>query len=42
MNYKQLILDVIRGKPTERIPFVPRLDLWYRSNKYNNTLPNKY
>jgi hypothetical protein len=42
MSYKQLILDTIQGKPTTRIPFVPRLDLWYRSNKYNNTLPDKY
>lgn len=42
MSYKQLILDAIQGKPTDRIPFVPRLDLWYRANKHSNTLPAKY
>ena len=42
MDYKTRILDTIKGKKVDRIPFVPRLDLWYSSNKRNNTLPEKY
>lgn len=42
MNYKQLILSAIRGIPTDQIPFVPRLDLWYKANSQGGTLPDKY
>jgi hypothetical protein len=42
MDYRKRILNTIMGKPVDRIPFVPRLDLWYLSNKINNTLPEKY
>ena len=36
------MLKAIAGKPTERIPYAPRLDLWYRGNKLAGTLPDKY
>ena len=39
---KQLMLDVVRGLPTARIPWVPRLDLWYRANHRAGTLPAQY
>ena len=42
MDYHKIILDTIEGRKTGHIPFVPRLDLWYASNKRNNTLPEKY
>ena len=42
MTHKQRILKTVRGEPTDRLPFVPRLDLWYRAAKTNGTLPNKY
>lgn len=42
MNYKQRILSTIKGQKTDTLPYVPRLDLWYKSNKYKNTLPKKY
>lgn len=42
MDYRQMILDTIQGEKVEHIPFVPRLDLWYSSNRKNNTLPEKY
>ena len=42
MTYKQRLLKTINGEPTDYIPFVPRLDLWYRANKLNRTLPSKY
>ncbi|NUQ62662.1 MAG: hypothetical protein HUU20_09245 [Pirellulales bacterium] len=42
MNHKQRMLSVLRGEPTDRIPFFPRLDLWYRANRLAGTLPSKY
>jgi len=32
----------IRGEPTDRIPWAPRLDLWYSAHKLAGTLPAEY
>jgi hypothetical protein len=42
MNYKERMLSVIKGETAGHIPFVPRLDLWYKANKLSGTLPYKY
>lgn len=42
MTFKEKILATLRGEPTDSLPYVPRLDLWYKSNKIRGTLPNKY
>ena len=42
LNYRQMMLDVLQGKPTPHIPWAPRLDLWYKANKRAGTLPEKY
>lgn len=42
MNYRDRILATLRGEPTDCLPFVPRLDLWYKANKKRGTLPVKY
>jgi hypothetical protein len=42
MTYRERMLATLQGKPTDCLPFVPRLDLWYKSNKYRGTLPAKY
>jgi hypothetical protein len=42
MSYRERMLATLEGKPTDCIPFVPRLDLWYKSNRYRDTLPDKY
>lgn len=42
MTYRERMLATLQGRPTDCIPFVPRLDLWYKANKYNGTLPTKY
>jgi len=42
LNYRDRILATLRGKPTDCLPFVPRLDLWYKANKRRGTLPDKY
>ena len=42
MTYEERILAAIRGEAVDRLPFVPRLDLWYNGNKRKGTLPDKY
>ena len=42
MNRRQAMLATLQGQPTDRIPYVPRLDLWYRANKLRGTLPAQY
>jgi hypothetical protein len=42
MTYRQRMLATLRGQPTDCLPFVPRLDLWYKANKYKGTLPQQY
>ena len=42
MNNKQRMLAVIQGRPVDKIPYAPRLDLWYRANQRAGTLPPKY
>ena len=36
---QQRILAAIRGEVPDRIPFVPRLEFWYRARRRNGTLP---
>ena len=42
MNYRESILATLRGEGTDFLPYVPRLDLWYKSNKTRGTLPTEY
>ena len=42
MTYEQRIMAAIRGEAIDRLPFAPRLDLWYQGNKNQGTLPDKY
>lgn len=42
MTMKERMRTALRGKPTDRIPWVPRLDLWYRANQRAGTLPPAY
>ena len=42
MTHKQHMLSVLAGQPVERIPWVPRLDLWYRAHRRAGTLPRPY
>jgi len=41
-NHKQAVLAVLRGESVDYIPWVPRLDLWYRANQRAGTLPPRY
>lgn len=42
MTQRERILATLRGAPTDYLPYVPRLDLWYKANKTRGTLPDKY
>lgn len=42
MTHKQRMLAAIRGEAIDKIPWAPRLDLWYRANRRAGTLPKKY
>lgn len=42
MTHRERILAAIRGEPVDAVPWVPRLDLWYRANRYRGTLPHEW
>lgn len=42
MTHEEIIYAAVRGESLSKLPFVPRLDLWYQGNKLQNTLPDKY
>ncbi len=42
MTPKQRMLAAIKGEAIDKLPWAPRLDLWYRANKSAGTLPRKY
>ena len=39
MNERERILAVIRGETPDRLPWVPRLEFWYRAKTRDGTLP---
>ena len=42
MTHKQRILAACRGQVPDRIPWVPRLDLWHKANARAGTLPPQF
>ena len=42
MGYADAMRAAARGEAAEFLPFAPRLDIWYRSNRIRGTLPAKY
>lgn len=42
MTHRERILKALRGEPVDRLPWVPRLDLWYKANRYCGTLPPEW
>lgn len=42
MTHRERILAAIRGEPVDRLPWVPRLDLWYKANVYCRTMPPEW
>ncbi len=41
-THKARVLAALRGEPVDRLPYVPRLDLWYLANATAGTLPKQY
>lgn len=39
MTNRERMLAAIQGEVPDRVPWVPRLDFWYRGNDYMGTLP---
>jgi hypothetical protein len=42
MTHKERMLKAARGERADRLPWVPRIDLWHNSNSMRGTLPAKY
>lgn len=42
MTHRQRILKALRAEPVDRLPWVPRLDLWYNAHRYCGTLPDPW
>lgn len=42
MNTRQRILSVLNGSPPDRIPWVPRLEIWYAASQRTGTLPQEW
>ncbi|MGA2957749.1 MAG: uroporphyrinogen decarboxylase family protein [Thermodesulfobacteriota bacterium] len=42
MTHKERMLKAARGEWADRLPWVPRIDLWHNSNSMRGTLPAKY
>jgi hypothetical protein len=42
MTDKERMLKAARGEWADRLPWVPRIDLWYNANSLQGTLPAKY
>lgn len=42
MTNRERILAVFDGRPVDRIPWIPRLQLWYEAHRREGTLPEEY
>lgn len=42
MTHKERMMAAVKGLPSDRIPWAPRMDLWYIANRANGTLPKRF
>jgi uroporphyrinogen-III decarboxylase len=42
MNNRRRLLAILSGKPPDRIPWIPRLLIWYTAHQRAGTLPERY
>jgi uroporphyrinogen-III decarboxylase len=42
MNHRERYLAVLEGRPPDRVPFAPRLLLWYNARLATGTMPAEY
>jgi corrinoid protein of di/trimethylamine methyltransferase len=41
-THRARVLSALRGETVDRLPYVPRLDLWYLANATSGTLPKQH
>lgn len=42
MKDRERLLAILQGEPPDRIPWIPRLLIWYRAHKLRGTLPEPF
>ncbi|MBN2034812.1 MAG: corrinoid protein [Deltaproteobacteria bacterium] len=42
MTHRERLLKIARGEMVDKIPFIPRIDLWHNAHQLAGTLPEKY
>ncbi|MBC7237266.1 MAG: hypothetical protein H5T69_15600 [Chloroflexi bacterium] len=42
MNHRERILAVLNREPPDRLPWAPRILLWYRARQLTHTMPQEY
>jgi hypothetical protein len=42
MTHRERLLRIARGEMVDKIPFIPRIDLWHNAQELAGTLPGKY
>lgn len=42
MNDRQRIMALLQGSAPDRIPWIPRLEIWYEAHRRSKTLPQKW
>jgi hypothetical protein len=42
MSIRQQMQSILRGEGADRLPFAPRLDLWYAAHHWTDSLPSPY
>ena len=42
MNNRERQLAILNHQPPDRIPWVPRLELWYEAHRRQGTLPSRF
>ncbi len=42
MTHRQRMLAAMRGEPTDRIPWAPRMDLWYIALRARDNVPERF
>ena len=42
MTNRQRLLTILDGNSPDRVPWIPRMDIWYRAQINRNTLPERF
>jgi uroporphyrinogen-III decarboxylase len=42
MNNRERIVEILDGRAPDRIPWIPRIKLWYQARKLTGTLPDEW